>query len=312
MSLTYFSKLLPVLAERAKLAAISRLGFANVPLRRYLAEVFDQPYGERGAFLADPAFEAVFGWQTVEPRMGDLAGSVLSERLVQAMDEVPGDLREDYRFARDRQPYLHQLAAWRVLAQNPPQSLVAASGTGSGKTECFMVPILDRLVRQQAELHGPLIGVRALFLYPLNALINSQRERLRAWTQSFGSNLRFCLYNGNTPENLPARETRDHPNEVLDRETLRTSPPPILVTNATMLEYMLVRTADKPILDHSQGKLEWVVLDEAHTYVGSQAAEAALLIRRVLFAFGVASEQVRFVATSATIGDPEGEAGQNL
>ena len=312
MSLTYFSELLPVLAERAKLAAISRLGFANVPLRRYLAEVFDQPYGERGAFLADPAFEAVFGWQTVEPRMGDLAGSVLSERLVQAMDEVPGDLREDYRFARDRQPYLHQLAAWRVLAQNPPQSLVAASGTGSGKTECFMVPILDRLVRQQAELHGPLIGVRALFLYPLNALINSQRERLRAWTQSFGSNLRFCLYNGNTPENLPARETRDHPNEVLDRETLRTSPPPILVTNATMLEYMLVRTADKPILDHSQGKLEWVVLDEAHTYVGSQAAEAALLIRRVLFAFGVASEQVRFVATSATIGDPEGEAGQNL
>ncbi|HMV06770.1 MAG TPA: DEAD/DEAH box helicase, partial [Accumulibacter sp.] len=312
MSLTYFSELLPVLAERAKLAAISRLGFANVPLRRYLAEVFDQPYGERGAFLADPAFEAVFGWQTVEPRMGDLAGSVLSERLVQAMDEVPGDLREDYRFARDRQPYLHQLAAWRVLAQNPPQSLVAASGTGSGKTECFMVPILDRLVRQQAELHGPLIGVRALFLYPLNALINSQRERLRAWTQSFGSNLRFCLYNGNTPESLPARKTRDHPNEVLDRETLRTSPPPILVTNATMLEYMLVRTADKPILDHSQGKLEWVVLDEAHTYVGSQAAEAALLIRRVLFAFGVASEQVRFVATSATIGDPEGEAGQNL
>lgn len=312
MSLTYFSELLPVLAERAKLAAISRLGFANVPLRRHLAEVFDRPYGERGAFLADPAFEAVFGWQAAEPRMGNLAGSLLTERLVQAMDKVQGDLREDYRFPHDRQPYLHQLQAWRVLAQDTPQSLVVASGTGSGKTECFMVPILDRLVRQNTDLRGPLIGVRALFLYPLNALINSQRERLRAWTQSFGGDLRFCLYNGNTPETLPARERREHPNEVLDRETLRTSPPPILVTNATMLEYMLVRTADKPILDHSQGKLEWVVLDEAHTYVGSQAAEAALLIRRVLFAFDVTPEQVRFVATSATIGDSGGEAGQKL
>lgn len=312
MSLTYFSEMLPVLAERAKLAAISRLGFANVPLRRHLSEIYDRPYGERGAFLADPTFETVFGWQAGEARMADLAGSLLTPELVRAMDEVPGELREDYRFPRDRQPYLHQLQAWQVLAEDSPQSLVVASGTGSGKTECFMVPILDRLVRQYAERTGPLVGVRALFLYPLNALINSQRERLRAWTQSFGGDLRFCLYNGNTPESLPTRERREHPNEVLDRETLRTSPPPILVTNATMLEYMLVRTADKPILDHSRGKLEWVVLDEAHTYVGSQAAEAALLIRRVLFAFGVAPEQVRFVATSATIGDPEGEAGQNL
>ncbi len=79
-----------------------------------------------------------------------------------------------------------------------------------------------------------------------------------------------------------------------------------------MLEYMLVRTADAPIIAQSRGKLQWVVLDEAHTYVGSQAAEAALLIRRVLLAFGVKPEQVRFIATSATIGDPEGEAGKKL
>lgn len=312
MSFTYFSDLLPVLAERAKLAAISRLGFANVPLRRHLAELFSRPYGERGAFLADLTFEAVFGWQSGKRTMADLKGSLLTTELVQAMDEVQGELREEYRFPRDRCPYEHQLKAWQVLAQDEPQSLVVASGTGSGKTECFMVPILDQLIRYRAKCGGKLIGVRALFLYPLNALINSQRERLRAWTQAFGGDIRFCLYNGNTPEELPAHETRAHPNEVLDRKTLRASPPPILVTNATMLEYMLVRTVDKPILDHSKGKLEWVVLDEAHTYVGSQAAEVALLIRRVLFAFGVAPEQVRFVATSATIGDPEGEAGQKL
>ena len=312
MSQTYFSELLPVLAERAKLAAISRLGFSNIPLRRHLAEVFDRPYGERGAFLADPAFEAVFGWRQSKKCMADLAGDLLTQALVNAMDQPPKDLEQDYRFARSQSAYQHQLEAWRILGNKEPQSLVVASGTGSGKTECFMVPILDRLVRTREERQGKLVGVRALFLYPLNALINSQRERLRAWTHAFGEDIRFCLFNGNTPEKTPALNQREQPSEVLDRESLRKAPPPILVTNATMLEYMLVRTADKPILDQSQGKLEWVVLDEAHTYVGSQAAEAALLIRRVLIAFGVKPEQVRFVATSATIGDPEGEAGQKL
>lgn len=312
MSQAYFSELLPVLAERSKLAAVSRLGFSNAPLHRHLIALFEQPYGESGAFLADPAFEAVFGWRSADLKIGDLAGSLVTAELVGAMDAPPAELAREYRFARQQHPYVHQLEAWRVLAQSMPQSVVVASGTGSGKTECFMVPILDRLVRLRAEQQSRLVGVRALFLYPLNALINSQRERLRAWTHAFGADIRFCLYNGNTPEKLPERHRRGPPNEVQDRQSLRAAPPPILVTNATMLEYMLVRTADKPILDQSRGKLEWVVLDEAHTYVGSQAAEAALLIRRVLLAFGVTPEKVRFVATSATIGDPEGDAGQKL
>ncbi|WP_410959591.1 DEAD/DEAH box helicase, partial [Salmonella sp. SAL4432] len=74
-------------------------------------------------------------------------------------------------------------------------SVVVTSGTGSGKTECFMVPVLEDLYRElQVKNKKPLIGVRALFLYPLNALINSQRERLDAWTRSFGSGIRYCLY----------------------------------------------------------------------------------------------------------------------
>lgn len=313
MSRSYFSDLLPILSDRSKLAAISRLGFANVPLRQHLAEVFDRPFGNTGSFLGDPTFEAVFGWCPADVTMSDLAGSLLTDDLVRAMDKPPKELAADYRFPRNQRPYTHQEEAWRILSNPDPQSLVVASGTGSGKTECFMVPILDRLVKLRNEQKSRLTGVRALFLYPLNALINSQRERLRAWTHGFGEDIRFCLYNGNTPERPdPARVTRQFPSEVLDRTTLRSSPPPILVTNATMLEYMLVRTADAPILAQSQGKLEWVVLDEAHTYIGSQAAEAALLIRRVLFAFGVKPNDVRFVATSATIGDPKGEAGQKL
>ncbi|MEZ6121434.1 MAG: DEAD/DEAH box helicase [Pirellulaceae bacterium] len=314
MSKLYFSELLPILAKRSKLAAISRLGFANVPLRQHLSEVFERPFGTTGSFLADPTFEAVFGWSLSNSRMSDLASSLLTEELIAAMDKPPKALADDYRFPRSQRPYIHQVESWQILSDPNPQSLVVvASGTGSGKTERFMVPILDRLVKQRQENKGRLTGVRALFLYPLNALINSQRERLRAWTHGFGEDIRFCLYNGNTPERPdPTRLSREYPSEVRDRKTLRSSPPPILVTNATMLEYMLVRTADAPILAQSRGKLEWVVLDEAHTYIGSQAAEAALLIRRVLFAFGVKPEDVRFVATSATIGDPEGEAGRKL
>ncbi len=307
-----FSQLLPQLADRSQSAALSRLGFAHVPLYRHLSELFSQPFGETGSFLADPTFEATFGWEEEKLMMSDLAGALLTDELVRAMDQPPKNLVEDYRFNSDRHPYVHQLKAWEILANETPQSLVVASGTGSGKTECFMVPILNRLVRLQAEQNSRLTGVRALFLYPLNALINSQRERLRAWTHHFDDTIRFSLFNGNTPEKIPTNQKREYPSEVMDRETLRASPPPILVTNATMLEYMLVRTVDSPILEQSQGKLEWVVLDEAHTYVGSQAAEVALLIRRVLHAFGVRPDQVRFVATSATIGDPNGEAGEKL
>jgi len=312
MDQRYFSQLLPQLADRSRSAALSRLGFAHVPLYRHLEELFSRPFGETGSFLADPTFEATFGWEQAQLTMSDLAGVSLTEALVRAMDQPPKALVGEYRFNSDRHPYAHQLKAWEILANETPQSLVVASGTGSGKTECFMVPILDRLVRLQAEKNSQLTGVRALFLYPLNALINSQRERLRAWTHHFDDTIRFSLFNGNTPEKIPSHQKREHPNEVMDRETLRASPPPILVTNATMLEYMLVRTVDSPILEQSQGKLEWVVLDEAHTYVGSQAAEVALLIRRVLHAFGVRPDQVRFVATSATIGDPNGEAGEKL
>ena len=313
MNQEYFSELLPVLADRAKLSVVGRLGFSNVPLRKHLTEVFSRPYGDPGAFLADPTFEAVFGWKKGDSKMSELAGNLLSSALVNAMDAPPAELKKDYRFAKNQYPYSHQIHSWKILSEPEPKSLVVASGTGSGKTECFMIPILDSLVRERERQQSKLIGVRALFLYPLNALINSQRDRFRAWTSAFGEDVRFCLYNGNTPERPePARVQNKYPSEVLDRTSLRSMPPPLLVTNATMLEYMLVRTADAPILAKSQGKLQWVVLDEAHTYVGSQAAEAALLIRRVLLGFAVKPDQVRFIATSATIGDPEGEAGNKL
>lgn len=90
---------------------------------------------------------------------------------------------------------------------------------------------------------------------------------------------------------------------------MREEPAPILVTNGTMLEYMMVRQVDAPIIQQSkaQKSLRWIVLDEAHTYVGSQAAELALQLRRVMTAFGVTPDDVRFVATSATIAGSDAE-----
>ena len=305
MKSQFFSSLLPELSIRATRATIGMLGFSNPALRAHLNEVFSRPYGKTGSFLGDPVFEATFGWSPADRTLASLAPDLLPQSLLEAMENPPGGKDSEYRFASSQTPYRHQLEAWEILGRAEPQSLVVTSGTGSGKTECFMVPILSKLVREHEQSQHKLEGVRALFLYPLNALIQSQRERLHAWTARFDDGIRFCLYNGNTDEKAPKHERDTAPNQVIDRETLRASPSPILVTNATMLEYMLVRSVDAPILQASQGKLEWIVLDEAHSYIGSQAAELALLLRRVLHGFGVAPENVRFVATSATIGDDE-------
>jgi len=301
MTQPYFSALLPELSIRAARATVSRLGFSNAPLRAHLMDVFARGFGERGAFLGSPVFEATFGWQTSNQTIASLAGTLLDAELIAAMDEPPGGKKSEYRFAKTASPYRHQIMAWEHLLAPEAQSVVVTSGTGSGKTECFMVPIINKLVVEHRQRKSKLVGVRALFLYPLNALIQSQRERLNAWTSRFDDGVRFCLYNGLTPNKVKQEQRDRSPNEVVDREVLRASPPPILVTNPTMLEYMLVRAQDAPIIDASKGKLEWVVLDEAHTYIGSQAAELALLLRRVLHAFGVKAENVRFVARVSRI-----------
>jgi DEAD/DEAH box helicase domain-containing protein len=295
----FLSALVAQLGRRGTRAVLGLRGFRSDPLREYLRACLGQPPGQPGALLADPVLEASFGWQPADVTLGGLTGTLLHPDLVRALREperVPGG--EDYRFPARRRPYRHQLQAWQAARDG--LSVLVTSGTGSGKTECFLIPILDDLARELEERQGaPLTGIRAIFLYPLNALIKSQQERLIAWTGPFAGGLRFCLYNGDTPEHGHAQR----PCEVPDRRTLRNDPPPLLVTNATMLEYMLVRNEDRPILDQSQGRLRWVVIDEAHSYMGSQAAELTLLLRRVLHAFGARAEQVRFIATSATLGD---------
>ena len=293
----YFSNFYNLAEQRAVEATVSILGITQPELRAHLISQF-QDSANGSAFLADPVFESTFPWESSSTTMNELGGELLLPSLIDAMDKGG--------FGRQLAPHKHQIAAWQVLLEEQ-KSIVVTSGTGSGKTECFMVPILNDLAQEYEENYEQLIGVRALFIYPLNALINSQRERLRSWTENYDGGIRFCLYNGNTEESKH-RDQGKHPNEILTRKILRAEPAPLLVTNATMLEYMLVRQIDAPIIQQSQGKLRWIVLDEAHTYMGSQAAELSLLLRRVMYSFGVKAKDVRFVATSATIGGEDAKA----
>jgi superfamily II DNA or RNA helicase len=303
----YFSSLTQESIQKNKEATLSILGISHPELRNVLEQQMSQAVGEDQSFLSSPVIEQMFAWKKGQPTLEDLGGELLHANVIDALDHKEHGA---YRFNRNYQPYVHQLQSWNALLEDK-KSIVVTSGTGSGKTECFMVPILNDLYEEFIQAGQSLTGVHALFLYPLNALINSQQERLDAWTRHFSQSnaIRYCLYNGNTPEHKSQETGKQklHPNQVLTREELRLNPSPILVTNGTMLEYMMVRQIDAPILQKSQGKLRWIVLDEAHSYMGSQAAELAMQLRRVLHAFGVETKDVRFVATSATIAGADAE-----
>jgi DEAD/DEAH box helicase domain-containing protein len=292
------------LALRASAAVVaqSRLDAPalNAALLRRLAET----PGESDALLADPVLEPARAWKTADDSLGALAGNLLDDELIKAI-QPPVDSEGQLQgpgLPSDKPPYKHQLEAWRAAAAG--YSCLVTSGTGSGKTECFMIPVLDDLLKDPAK--GKLRGVRAIVIYPLNALIESQRERLAAWTTPLAKRLSFALYNGLTPEKPKDMRQKPAPAEIGNRKEIREAPPSILVTNVTMLEYLLLRANDQSILDQSQGQLRWIILDEAHSYIGAQAGEMALLLRRVRAAFGVAAEDVRLMATSATISDGEG------
>ena len=217
-------------------------------------------------------------------------------------------------------PYKHQYECWKALREgfvgkndDLVKSIVVTTGTGSGKTECFMLPLVSDLLEQWEQ--NKTNGVKAIFLYPLNALMEDQKHRLQELLS--GTRLRFAVYNSNLAEDMPAdddstpkaemarqrilKERSKFPNILATRKEMRGQKPDILLTNPTMLEYILLRKKDRCLIANSN--LRWVVLDETHSYTGAGAAELALLIRRVLLAFNVDSGHVRFATSSATIGN---------
>lgn len=208
-----------------------------------------------------------------------------------------------------RELYLHQdRAIEQVVRQR--RNVVVATGTGSGKTESFLIPILDSLLRERAA--GQLTpGVRALLLYPMNALANDQLKRLRGLLGNL-SDITFGRYTGETRETereaLAQFQEQFHaeppPNETISRERMREKPPHLLITNYAMLEYLLLRPQDSEFFDGSTGRSwRFLVLDEAHIYDGATGIEIAMLLRRLKDRV-VGGERGRLtcLATSATLG----------
>ena len=185
--------LIDELRSRPQRATLGLLGPRSPELLAFLRDRLGG--GDGDGFLAEPVLEALHNWEPHPTPFGQL--DYLSDSLKNALDAAAAG---EHRFPPSRLPHLHQHKAWRHLCggHDEPKSVLVSTGTASGKTECFLVPILDDLAREHSQAGRPLEGVRALFLYPLNALINSQKERLSAWTRHLGGGVRFALYNGNT------------------------------------------------------------------------------------------------------------------
>ncbi|MDD5866969.1 MAG: DEAD/DEAH box helicase [Lachnospiraceae bacterium] len=210
--------------------------------------------------------------------------------------------------------YLHQERALRKTNQG--RNLIITTGTGSGKTECFIIPIINHLLREAEE--GTLTsGVRAILIYPMNALANDQMKRLRNLLRSC-PNITFGVYNSSTKQNerdgiaeygKVYKDVNGYPlkplrNEIISRDQMQKTPPHILVTNYAMLEYMMLRPNDDLVF--SGAKLRYLVLDEAHIYRGTTGMETSLLLKRLKARISN-PENVLHILTSATLGGKEAD-----
>ncbi|WP_257263618.1 DEAD/DEAH box helicase [Endozoicomonas sp. ONNA2] len=237
-------------------------------------------------------------------------------------------------------PFLHQKQSWARLTSkgNKPKHTIVTTGTGSGKTECFLYPLLDHCYR--ARQAGQNDGIKAIILYPMNALASDQAGRfaeeiLTSDQLSYlvkgerKARIRIGLYTGRMtqatgkgegaepgtyqemtiipPENGRKKETYV---AITNRANMQENPPDILLTNYKMLDYLLLRPKDQDIWRHNQltpELLQYLVLDELHTYDGAQGADVACLLRRLKARLDIPANHLCMVGTSATIagGDEE-------
>lgn len=205
--------------------------------------------------------------------------------------------------------YLHQERAFRKALAG--ENLIVSTGTGSGKTECFLIPILNELLREKEEktLNQ---GVRALLVYPMNALANDQIERLRELLAECPE-ITFGSYTGQTKEKFDEAladykelngGTVPLPNELISRQQIKENLPHILVTNYAMLEYLMVRPGDNVFFSEMHAnKWKFIVMDEAHVYNGSSGIEVGMLLRRLKAT--LQNDRIQYILTSATLGSED-------
>lgn len=194
----------------------------------------------------------------------------------------------------------HQEQAFQRLSASPPQSTLVATGTGSGKTECFLYPILDYCYQQRGEP-----GIKVILIYPMNALAADQAARIAKLVfnnPKLKGQITAGLFIGQSEHDPRMVMGADH--IITDKETQRRRPPNILLTNYKMLDYLLIRPKDRILWQHNQAEtLRYLVVDELHTFDGAQGTDLACLIRRLKARLGTPKGFLCCVGTSATLGD---------
>lgn len=207
-------------------------------------------------------------------------------------------------FKTEHPPYAHQEVAWQRLASDRQgANTLVATGTGSGKTECFLYPVLDHCRRQGGA------GIKAIVIYPMNALATDQAKRFAEiiHSQPTLKGLRVGLFVGGDAKGA---QTMGPEQVITDKETLRGNPPDVLLTNYKMLDYLLMRPKDQSLWAHNGPEtLRYLVVDELHTFDGAQGTDLSLLIRRLRARFDMTPEQLICVGTSATLGGEESITG---
>lgn len=203
-------------------------------------------------------------------------------------------------------PYRHQIEAFSKLTTEDghhPQNTLITTGTGSGKTECFLFPILDYCYRHIGEK-----GIKVIILYPMNALATDQAKRLAEMIyadERLRGKVTAGLFIGKGTDKKDFRQVMEPDGIIENRDTIVNTPPDILLTNFKMLDYGIMRSENASLWKYNIEKpdlLQFLVLDELHTYDGAQGTDVANLIRRLKLRIGIEQGMLCGIGTSATIG----------
>ncbi len=287
-----------------KLNPIERSEYINQRYKEYLKSSFE--FGKSNLqklFLKQIEGEKLFKGPYVDMSFPFQRGNNLDYLINQGIVCKSFRKLNDINFTRPL--YSHQEEAIKLIKSG--RSAIITTGTGSGKTESFLYPILNELL-YEVEKGNNKVGLRAIFLYPMNALVNDQIDRIRKILKTCPE-VTFGFFTSETPEKASANYRIElgkendiviSDNELVSRAEIRENPPHLLFTNYSMLEYLLIRPNDYSIFEPERlQNWKYVVLDEAHSYSGSRGIELSLLLRRLT---GLALKRPQFILTSATLG----------
>ena len=204
-------------------------------------------------------------------------------------------------------PYVHQAKAFDRLTGEDGRSTLIATGTGSGKTECFLYPILEYCYRHSGER-----GIKALIIYPMNALATDQAKRIAELifkNPKLKNVVTAGMYVGGGNKNSSMIMTKDQ--VITDSDTMLSRPPDILLTNYKMLDYLLIRPKDVKLWrDNNPETLKYIAVDEIHTFDGAQGTDLACLLRRLKARLFTPTGYLCCIGTSATMGS--GDSAVNM